>query len=181
MRSVYSLSFSVVVTLLHISCCLVPLVSIASLSFVNTRFLAEHQMFFQILQWGVLLWLSGRLLAFYIFDKHFHNRTEMISYCLSWLIAATGLAVDYREPFKNENQILAEQHFERFRNHRQLNIRLAVSCDAEQLQGDLACIEGVRKGSVDVKADAVTLSYHKKVVTPDHIYAVLRAKGYAVQ
>jgi hypothetical protein len=148
---------------------------------MNIRFLAEHQTFFQILQWGLMLWLSGRLLAFGIFGKHFHSRIEMISYYVSWLIAATGLVVNYWEPFKSDNQILAEQHFERLRNHRQLSIQLAVPCDAERLQSDLTCIDGVRKGSVNVKAHAATLSYHKNMVTPDHIYTVLRAKGYAVR
>jgi len=181
MRSVYSLSFSVVVTLLHIGCCVLPLASVASLSILDARFWAEHQMFFQILQYGVMLWLTGRLLAYYIFGKNFHSRTELISYCSGWLIAAAGLLINYHEPFKSENQILAEQHFERFRNHRQLTIRLGVPYDAGVLRDALQGIDGIRKGSVSIGTSAVTLSYHKHLVTPDHIYEALRAKGYVLR
>nr|WP_295934697.1 copper chaperone [uncultured Dyadobacter sp.] len=180
MRSVYSLSFSVVVTLLHIGCCVLPLASVASLSVVNVGFWAEHQMIFQILQYGMALWFTGRLLAFYIFDKNFHSRTELISYCFGWLIAATGILINYNEPFKSENQILAEQHFERFRNLRQLTIRLGVPFDAGMLRDDLRRIDGVRKGSVSIETGAITLSYHKHMVTPDQIYEALRTKGYVV-
>lgn len=178
MRSVYSLSFSLLITLLHIGCCVLPLLSLASVRVVNAAFLAEHQQIFNVMQWLLFVWLTGRLAAFYFWNKNFHSRAEKLSYLLGWLIAMSGLLINWWEPFKSEQQILAEQQFERFKSQRELRIRLAGTYNKEDLIADLGEIEGVRKKSIRPETGIVTLSYHKDKVSEQQIYEVLRLKGY---
>lgn len=178
MRSFYTLSFSLIITILHIGCCILPLLSMASLPIFGTGFLARHQVILTVLQWTVFIWLSGRLAAFYLWNKNFHSRMETFSYFLGWFIALSGLVINRWEPFKSEEQTLAEQHFERFRFQRQLRIDLARRGNVEELLADLCEIDGVRKGSIALEQEAVTLSYHKEKVSPEQIIAVLKSKGH---
>jgi ABC-type multidrug transport system fused ATPase/permease subunit len=178
MRSFYSLSFSLIITILHIGCCILPLLSLASLPIFDTGFLARHQLMLTVLQWAVFIWLSGRLAAFYFWNKNFHSRMERFSYLFGWFIALSGLVINRWEPFKSEEQILAEQHFERFKTQRQLRIDLARRGNVEELLADLREIDGVRKGSITLESKAVTLSYHKEKVSPEQILAVLKSKGH---
>lgn len=178
MRSFYSLSFSLLITFLHIGCCLLPLLSLASLPLLNTGFPTAHQPIFIILQWVLFVWLTGRLAAFYLWKKDFHSRIETLSYLLGWFIALSGLIINRWEPFKTEEQVMAAQHFERFKSQRQLRINLNGRDNVQELLADLRAIEGVRKGSVTVESEFVKLSYHKGKVSPERILTVLRSKGH---
>lgn len=178
MRSFYSLSFSLIITFLHIGCCALPLLSLASLPIFDTAFFARHQALFMVMQWTIFIWLSGRLVAFYFWKKNFHSRIETLSYVFGWFIVLSGLAINRLEPFKTEEQILTEQHFERFKSQRQFSIDLAGTYNKEKLMADLRQIEGVRKGSVGVEDRTVTLSYHKEKVSAEEIFEVLKRKGY---
>lgn len=178
MRSFYSLSFSLLITFLHIGCCILPLLSLASLSFLNAGFLDKHKLLFTALQWVMLTWLSGRLLAFFCWKKNFHNRAEMLSYFSGWFIALSGLIISQWEPFKPERQVLAEQQFERFRSQRQLHIDLPGTYNKDALVADLGEIDGVRRSAIGLGDGSVTVSYHKDKVSPAEIFAVLKRKGY---
>jgi hypothetical protein len=178
MRSFYSLSFSLLITLLHIACCLLPLLSLASLPLFDTGFLTRHQQVFTILQWSLFIGLTGRLAAFYFWNKNFHSRAETLSYFCGWVIALSGLIINRWEPFKTEEQLMAEQHFERFRSQRQLRIDVNRRDNVQELLADLRSIDGVRKGSITLEPEGITLSYHKEKVSPEHILAVLRSKGH---
>lgn len=178
MRSFYSLSFSLIVTLLHIGCCLLPLLSLASLPVFNTGFLARHQLLFTVLQWAMFLWLSGRLAGSYFWKRAFHSRMEAASYVIGWLIALSGLIINRWEPFKSEEQILAEQHFERFKSQRHLRVDLTGIYNEEKLLTDLHQINGIRKESIGLDEHVVTLSYHKEKVSAGEIFEVLKRKGY---
>ncbi|PSL32371.1 heavy-metal-associated domain-containing protein [Dyadobacter jiangsuensis] len=178
MRSFYSLSFSLLITFLHIGCCLLPLLSIASLPLFNTSFLITHQPVFTILQSILFIWLTVRLWAFYFWGRSFHSRTEALSYLLGWFIALLGLVINRWEPFKTEEQVMAAQHFERFKSQRQLQIELNSRDDAQELMADLRAIDGVRKGSITLESKSVRLSYHKGKISPEQILAVLRSKGH---
>lgn len=178
MRSFYSLSFSLIITFLHIGCCILPLLSLASLPIFSTGFLSRYQQMFTVLQWTVFIGLSARLAAFYLWNKNFHSRTETFSYFFGWFIALSGLVISRWEPFKSDEQILAEQHFERFKSQRQLRIDLTRRGNVHELLTDLRAIDGVRKGSIAVESGAVTLSYHKEKVSSEYILAVLKSKGH---
>ncbi|ACT95250.1 hypothetical protein Dfer_4047 [Dyadobacter fermentans DSM 18053] len=178
MRSFYSLSFSLIITSLHIACCILPLLSLASLPLFDQGFFARNQGLLSVLQWVLFVWLSGRLFVFYFWNKTFHSRMETFSYVLGWFIALSGLIINRWEPFKSERQMLAEQQFERFRSHRQLRVELGGSCDGQKLIADLREINGVRDESIDLDASVVSLSYHKEKVSEDEILDVLRKKGY---
>jgi hypothetical protein len=178
MRGFYSLSFSLIITFLHVGCCLLPLLSLASLPVFDAGFLARHQTMLTVLQWGVFIALSARLAALYIFNKNFHGRTEKLSYFLGWSIALTGLIINRWEPFKSDRQILAEQHFERFKSQRQLRIDVVRRDNMQELLADLRGIDGVRKGSIVLEQEAVTLSYHKEKVSPEQILSILKSKGH---
>ncbi len=103
---------------------------------------------------------------------------ETFSYFFGWFIALSGLVINRWEPFKSEEQVLAEQHFERFKSQRQLRIDLENTGNVHELLADLREIDGVRKGSIALEPEAVTLSYHKEKVSPEQILAVLKSKGY---
>lgn len=178
MRSFYSLSFSLVVTFLHVGCCLLPLFSLLSLPLFNVSFLTSYQPFFTVLQWAIFIWLTGRLVAFRYWSKNFHSRTEKLSYVAGWLIALSGLVINWWEPFKTEQQVLAAQQFERFKSQRQLSIELTGTYNKEELLADLHRIDGVRKVSIGLEAHTVNLSYHKEKVSAGEIFEVLKKKGY---
>lgn len=178
MRSFYSLTFSFIITFLHIGCCILPLLSLASLPVFTTGFLNRHQLLLTVLQWTLFIGLTGRLAAFYFWKKNFHSRTETLSYFLGWFIALSGLVVNRWEPFKSEEQVLAEQHFERFKSQRQLRIDLTHPDNVQELLADLREIDGVRKSSIALESEAVTLSYHKEKVSPEQILSVLKSKGH---
>ncbi|WP_291204976.1 heavy-metal-associated domain-containing protein [Dyadobacter sp.] len=150
----------------------------ASLPFFNIDFLTRHRLVFTILQWTLFIGLSGRLSIFYFWKKDFHSRMEAFSYAIGWLIALSGLVINRWEPFKTEEQILAEQHFERFKSQRQFRVDLAGTCNRAELLTDLHRIDGVRKGSIDLNARTVTLSYHKEKVSAEEIFDILKKKGY---
>lgn len=103
---------------------------------------------------------------------------ETLSYFLGWFIALSGLVINRWEPFKSEERVLAEQHFERFKSQRQLRIDLASRSNVQELLADLREIDGVRKGSIAIESEAVTLSYHKGKVSPEQILEVLKSKGH---
>lgn len=178
MRSFYSLCFSLIITFLHIGCCILPLLSLASLPIFDTGLLTSHQLLVTVLQWTIFAWLSGRLAAFYFWNREFHGRMETLSYFLGWFIALSGLVINRWEPFKSEEQVLAKQHFERFKSQRQLRIDLASPDNVQELVADLQEIDGVRKGSIALESEAVILSYHKEKVSPERILAVLKSKGH---
>ncbi|GGM73147.1 hypothetical protein GCM10010967_00860 [Dyadobacter beijingensis] len=178
MRSIYSLTISFIITFLHIGCCILPLLSLASFSFFANGFLARHQLLLTALQWALFVWLTARLAFFLFWKKNFHGRAETLSYFFGWFIALSGLIINRWEPFKTEDQVMAEQHFERFRSQRQLRIDLTSQETANDLLADLRKIDGVRKGSIALEAQAVTLSYHKEKVSPEQILAVLKSKGH---
>jgi heme exporter protein D len=181
LRPVYSLSISVLLTFLHIGCCVLPFLSIISVSVAHTGFLSKYQDVFEVLQWLVMVSLSGRLVAFHFFGRNFHNRLEMYSYYISLVITVAGLVINYMEPFKTEKQVLAEAHFERFRQHRQLNIELIGYADENQLRKDLQDIEGIKRVSVNLDMLAVQVSYQNDRITPPEIFEVLREKGYVLK
>lgn len=90
----------------------------------------------------------------------------------------SGLMINRWEPFKSEEQVLAEQQFDRFRSQRQLRIDLADTYNKEALMHVLTSIEGVRKGTIGTEPGAVTFSYHKEKVTADEIFEILKDKGF---
>lgn len=166
-----------VITFLHVACCLVPLLSLASLPVFDT-FLTGHQRIFTILQWTIFFGLTGRLFAFYYWNKSFHGRMEALSYLAGWMITLSGLVINRWEPFKTERQVLAEQQFERLRSQRQLRIDLTGGYNEETLIADLHRIDGVRKESISLEANELTLSYHKDKVSAGEILELLKRKGY---
>lgn len=103
---------------------------------------------------------------------------ETLSYFLGWFIALAGLIINRWEPFKSDRQILAEQHFERFKSQRQLRIDVMRRGNMQELLADLRRIDGVRKGSIVLEQEAVTLSYHKEKVSPEQILSILKSKGH---
>ena len=103
---------------------------------------------------------------------------EAGSYVIGWLIALSGLVISRWEPFKSEEQILAEQHFERFKSQRQFRVDLTGTYNEEKLLMDLHQIEGIRKESIGLEKHVVTLSYHKEKVSAGEIFEILRSKGY---
>ena len=103
---------------------------------------------------------------------------EAVSYVIGWLIALSGLVISRWEPFKSEEQILAEQHFERFKSQRQFRVDLTGTYNEEKLLTDLHQIEGIGKESIGLEKHVVTLSYHKEKVSAGEIFEILRSKGY---
>lgn len=103
---------------------------------------------------------------------------EAMSYVIGLVIALSGLVINRWEPFKSEEQILSEQHFERFKSQRQLRVDLTGTYNEEKLLMDLHRIDGVRRGSISLEAQTVSLSYHKGKVSAGEIFEVLKKKGY---
>ena len=91
----YALPLSVILTGLHISCCVIPLFSVAILSYSGFTNLTEYKPFFTVFQFVSVLYFGARLvgqrLRFLQFHRQFgasflSNRFPVIGYWLcDWL------------------------------------------------------------------------------------------------
>jgi len=95
------------------------------------------------------------------------------------MIVITGTAISYYEPFKNENQKLAEQQFMLFKNHRQLEINLFGEYDEEALRKDLENMKGIKSNRISIDNDTLAVTFQSNEVSSQEILRNLRLKGYS--
>jgi hypothetical protein len=180
-KSVYSLPISLFFSVLHIGCCLLPLLSATAGSLPYFNILTRYKSLFTVIQLLLLVYFVAVLVKYYMGRKSFHNRTERIVMHLSLIIVVVGLLIGYFEPFKSENQRIAEQQFAFFKNHRRIEITFLNEYDPNGVEQEVRKISGVRAGRVTAAANSVVLTYRSDQTTRKIILEHLENKGYKVQ
>ena len=174
-------SVSLLVSLLHIGCCLFPLLTIVlgSVSWFGT--FALYKPIFTVLQVLMSGYLAIVLARNYLGTAKFHSQLEKYGYLSAFIIAVAGLLIGIFEPFRSENQRIAQQQFEIFKTHRQIELRVGGNFDSEKLKETIIAIEGVRPASVTVGSAVASCTFKSTEVTPGEIVARLESEGYVVQ
>jgi hypothetical protein len=179
-RSAAALPVSLLLSLLHVGCCLLPFLLAGLGSFPIFGFLGRYKPFFMVLQIGLLVYLGVTIVRRVRSGASWHNRVEKWSYLLSFTVALGALIFGIAEPLQTENQQLNRQRWEYFKNHAQ--VRLTITGDYEQarLAADLTAIAGIRAASVTFHARSVSVSYRKDLTSELEILSALQSKGYQV-
>ncbi|MCE7040340.1 hypothetical protein [Dyadobacter sp. CY312] len=180
-KSVYSLPISLFFSVLHIGCCILPLFSAAAGTLPYFNIFTRYKSIFTVIQLLLLVYLFTVLAKYYMGKKSFHNQTERIVMHLSLVIVVVGLFIGYFEPFKSENQRIAEQQFAFFKNHRRLEITFLNEYDPNRLEQEVRAISGVKPGRVTAEPTSVVLTYRSDQTTRKVILEHLESKGYKVQ
>jgi len=166
-------------TLLHMGCCLLPLFSIIGTSLPYLEFFSRFKSFFTCFQLAVLLYLTVRIMLDQKKVKPFCNMKDRIMHFVSLVIVITGMTISYYEPFKTEDQMLAERQFLLFKNHRQLEVNLFGEYDEEALRKDLENMKGIKSNRISIGNDTLALTFHSDEVSRQEILRNLRLKGYS--
>lgn len=167
-------------TLLHIGCCLLPLFSLIGTSLPYLNFFARYKPVFVWIQLAVMFYLILKFILDLSRIRSFCNTTDRIIHFVSLVIAIGGIVVSNYEPFKNENQKLAEQRFLFFKNHRQLEVNLFGEYDEETLRNDLERMKGIKSNRISIVNDTLTLTFQTNQVSSQEIIRNLRSKGYGL-
>ncbi|WP_149243015.1 heavy-metal-associated domain-containing protein [Dyadobacter sp. 32] len=179
-KFVLPVPISLLVSILHVGCCIFPLISIAVGSASRFEGLTRYKPFFLGLQVLLLIYLSITLVRFYLGKHFFHSQFENWSYHVAFGIATAGLFIGLLEPFRTEQQMLAQKQFELFRTHRQIELSVSGKYNSEQLKEDITSINGVKPTSVQINGTYVRATFQSNQVSSDSILAALREQGYEV-
>jgi len=171
---------SLFVSILHVGCCLFPLISIAVGSASRFEGMIRYKPLFLGLQVLLLIYFVITLIRFYSGKHFFQSQFENWSYHIAFAIAMAGLLIGLFEPFRTEQQKLAQQQFELFRTHRQIELSVSGKYDRQQLKEDLISIKGIRPASVKINGSYVKASFQSDKVSSVVILAALKEQGYKV-
>lgn len=179
-RTIYSFSFSVLISSLHIGCCVLPLFSVAIGSSSGFQILNQYKPLITTFQVMLLMYILVSLLSHYTGIRVYHSRRSLLMGKLSLAVVVAGLLIGYTEPFKTENQRLAEQQFKMFQTHRQLTLLISGEFDQAALKGELSKVNGIKSKRIAFNRDSVQLTYSSELTSRQQIMAHLRKKGYEV-
>ena len=179
-RLIFTLPLTLLATFLHLSCCLLPLLSIAGTSLPYFDFFTRYKTMLTVFQLLVTMYLLGKIVLDYTHIKPFCDVRERVIHFIGVTIAVAGLTISYYEPFKSEDQQLAEQQFLRFKSHRQLDIAISGDYDREKLLNDLVEIKGVKSNRIQITDGMVALTFQSNKTSRQEILENLRSKGYVV-
>lgn len=179
-RAIYSFPLSVLISSLHIGCCILPLFSVAVGSSSYFQILNQYKSLITTFQIVLLVYVLVNLYTHYKGIRSIHGRWGLLSNHLSLIIVAAGLWIGYFEPFKSENQRLAQQQFELFQTHRQATLRIPGGFDQTQLREDLLKVKGVKPKRISFDNDAVLLTYSNQLTSRQQIVTYLQKRGYSV-
>jgi len=178
-RIFFTLPIAFAATLFHTACCVLPLLSLASTSLPFLDFFVRYKPFFFWFQFAVIFYLIVKITLDQTKIKSFCSLKDRILHSISLVIAIGGMVISYYEPFKGENQKLAEQQFMLFKNHRQLEVNLSGKYDKEALRKDLLDIKGIKSNRILIINDTLALTFQSNQISSQQILKSLKLKGYS--
>jgi len=179
LKSAFSVLVSVLLSLLHVACCILPLFSAIAGTVTYHSFLSQYKTLFAVFQVVIFLYIVVRLVLHYR-GRGFHSNMERIAYHISFFVVGAGLFIGYFEPFQSENQRVAKQQFEFFRTHRRLEIDIQTSNDTLRLKEELLKIRGVKPDRIRFHNASVTLTFNTNKTSRTEILNRLKAQGYDI-
>lgn len=184
MRFAIYVSTTVLTTLLHSICCLLPLVTavmgIGGFS-SSLGWLMQYQPYFLVLQGGLLCW------AFYRNYVHPHgSRTHILrERQLLWFIvgiSAIAATLPHSGLLKTEKQQLATQQLQRIMNTRQVTFVVTDADYSEQaLRTALSQIEGVLDSQIVFKNQEVSIRFNQQITSKSLILNQIKQEGFDVK
>jgi len=179
-KSVFSVPVAILLSVLHAACCILPLLSVAAsfTSFLN--YFVTYKSVFLVIQLIVLGFIFVKLVRHYLVKNQFHSKMEKISYHISLIITVAGLLIGYFEPFKTENQKIAQQQFAFFKAHRQLRFELSGNYDDQKLRSDLAGMRGVKPNRIRIAKASIEVTYRNDQTSGTEILKKIKEKGYLI-
>lgn len=180
LKSISSLSVVLILSFAHVGCCLIPLFAIASGSMPYFYALKQYSAIFTGMQLFMVVFMGIRLAGVYLGNARFHTLFEKVSYQIGMFVAVSALFVSYYEPFKTENERIAEQQFQFFKSHRSLQFDIAGHYDSDSLKSDVLRIRGVKTSRISEQQNTFSVTYQIDMVTREQILQLLRQKGYDV-
>lgn len=99
---------------------------------------------------------------------------------IGFAIAVAGFVFGVLEPLRTQDQKLAQQRFEYFKNHGQVSFSVEEHYDPAHIVDELKRIEGVKPSSVRIDDGSVFASYQKDKTSKIEILSTLKTKGYEV-
>jgi copper chaperone CopZ len=179
-KSAATVPVAVFFSFLHVGCCILPLITVTAGSITYLGFFREHKSVFMFIQLVMLAYISVKLLRSYLGKNQFHGAAEKIAYLISLAITFAGLLIGYYEPFKTQDQKIAQQQFEFFKSHRQLEFDLSGSYDHNRLREDILQIYGVKPNRIRIHNKTVAVTFQSDKTSEPEILAALKEKGYIV-
>jgi len=179
LKSAFSVLVSVLLSLLHVACCILPLFSAIAGTVTHHTYFSQYKTIFTVLQVVMFLYVVVRLVLHYR-GRTFHNRMERIAYHISFFVVGAGLLIEYFEPFQSENQKIAKQQFEFFRTHRRLEMYIQASSDTLRLKEELLKIRGVKPDRILFHNASVALTFNTNKTSRTEILNRLKARGYDI-
>lgn len=179
-KSISSLSVVVILSFAHVACCLMPLFAIASGSVPYFYALKPYVALFTGMQLFMVLFIGIRLALAFVGRARFHTQLEKVSYQIGMMVAVTAVAIGHFEPFKTENQKIAEQQFQFFKSHRSLHLDIAGSYDSELLRSDISKIRGIRSSRIPDEQNTFSITYQIDLISKAQVLHILRQNGYDV-
>jgi len=180
LKSISSLFVVVLISIVHAGCCLLPLFAAAAGYLPYFAGLLQYKTALTFIQLSILIYIGIRLFRYYFRKALFHSRLERASYQLGFLISVLSLYLGYFEPFKTENQRIAQQQFQFFKAHRHVEFGIAGKYDSRRLRKDIVLIDGIKADRVQIKDTTFSVTFQTKLISQDKIFNILRQKGYNI-
>ncbi|WP_031529293.1 heavy-metal-associated domain-containing protein [Dyadobacter crusticola] len=180
-KSALSLPVSLLVSLLHVGCCLFPVLSIAAGFASNFDILIRYKPLISGIQLVMLIYLGLSLTRFYTGKSPFHSRLEIWSYHVAFAVAFAGFIIGVFEPFRSEQQVMAQRQFELFKTHRRIELAISGQFNGGRLEEDIKSIRGIKAASVKLNGASVSATFKSDQVSSSQIVNALQQRGYAVK
>jgi hypothetical protein len=177
-KSIISLPVAFLFSTLHVACCILPLLVVASSSVTYVAFFSEYKPVFTIVQLFMLVYFLFRLARRHFLNVPFHSKLESVSYHISFLLSGVGLYIGYFEPFQSEKQQMAQQRLAYFKTHRRLELGMEGDYNVEKLRADVSRIEGIKPGRIHIEEQKMALTFQSDLVSESAILTALKEKGY---
>lgn len=170
---------SLFLTLLHGVCCLGPILSISFIPFFFITGGAAYKLYLTAFQIAFTAFLLGGLgWRFSGGNRRAQGWWEGFFSVAPLLVSLAGLAIAWLEPFKTEQQRLAEQQFIFFKTNRTARIQMTEAYEPEKLRVDLRQVAGVRKVRFQDNGRLVEIHFDTTQSSEALISTELDEKGY---
>lgn len=179
MKTTFYYGTTLLATLLHSLCCVLPLLTTvlgATGTVPALAWLLPYQPLFWVLQAVVL---AGAFYHVYASPHRASSRRLIWAFAVVSILLGT---VPHTGWFRSERQTLAQAQVQRVFNTRQLTLKVDTPAHAEpELKADLRALKGVLPTQTSVRAGLVSVRYDRQLTNREAILSALRQRGYDVR
>lgn len=179
MKTTFYYGTTLLATLLHSLCCVLPLLTTVLGATGAVPALAG------LLPYQPLFWAFQALMLIGAFYHVYARPHGAASRRLIWvLVLVSGLiwVLPHSGWLRSEQETLAQAQVQRVFNTRQVTFQVDTPAQAEpHLTAELRSLKGVLPTQTSVRAGRVSVRYDRQLTNRDAILSALRQRGYAVR